>query len=117
MLDHPDAPGRERLFQHGQGDNNILFVGETSGVYEKNSSSSKLILIRQLLNMKMREADPTTSHINTFSRVLSELFSQEINFEEEVKALTLLSSLPASWDVFYTTFANIFPKLNLDELI
>ena len=65
-------------------------------VYEKQSSSSKLILIRKLFNMKMRETDPTNSHINTFSRVLSELSSQGINFEEEVKALALLSSLLVS---------------------
>ena len=63
-------------------------------VYEKQSSSSKLILIRKLFNMKMRETNPATSHINTFSWVLSQLSSQGINFEEEVKALTLLSSLP-----------------------
>ena len=37
--------------------------------------------------MKMREIDSTTSHINTFSRVLSKLSSQWINFEEKVKAL------------------------------
>ena len=49
-------------------------------VYEKQSSSSKLILIRKLFNMKMRETDLTTSHINTFSWVLSELSSQGINF-------------------------------------
>ena len=65
----------------------------------------------------MREPDSTTSHINTFSQVLSELSSQGINFAEEVKALALLSSLPASWKVFCTTFANSCPKLNLDETI
>ena len=86
-------------------------------VYEKNSFSSKLILIRQLFNMKMRESDPTTFRINTFSRVLSELSSQGINFEEEVKALTLLSSLRVSWEIFCTTFATSCSKLNLDELI
>ena len=86
-------------------------------VHEKKSSSSKLILIRQLFNMKLRELGPATSHINTFSQVLSELSSQGINFEEEVKALTLLSSLPASWEVFCTTFANSCPKLNLDKII
>ena len=52
-------------------------------VYEKKSSSSKLILIRQIFNMKVRETDSSTSHINTFSRVLSELSSQGTNFEEE----------------------------------
>ena len=60
---------------------------------------------------------PTTSHINTFNRVLAELSSQGLNFEEEVKALALLSSLLASWEVFCTTFANSCLKLNLDETI
>ena len=86
-------------------------------VYEKPSSSSKLILIRQLFNVKMNETTWLTSHINTFSRVLFELSSQRINFEEEVKTLVLLSSIPASWEVFCTTFVNNYPKLNLDETI
>ena len=61
--------------------------------------------------------DPATSHINTLSQVLSKLFSQGINFDKEVKALTLLSSLPVRQKVFCTTFANTCPKLNLDETI
>ena len=65
----------------------------------------------------MRESDPTTSHINTFNRVLFELSSQGIGFEEEVKARALLSTLPASWEVFCMTFANSIPRLNPDETI
>ena len=60
----------------------------------------------------MRESDIVTS-----SQVLSELSSQGINFEEEVKDLALLSSLPASWEVFYTSFVNNYPNLSLDETI
>ena len=60
---------------------------------------------------------PAQPPICAFSRVLSKLSSQGINFEEEVKALALLSSLPTSWEVFCTTFANSCPKLNLDEVI
>ena len=86
-------------------------------MYEKKLSSSKLILIRQLFNMNMMESKQATSHINTFSRVLSELSSQRINFKEEVKALALQQSLPASWEVFCTTFANSCRNLNLDETI
>ena len=67
--------------------------------------------------MKMKETDPTTSHIKTLSRVLSELSSQGINFEKEVKSLALPLSLPESWEVFCTTFGNNCPKLNLDETI
>ena len=75
-------------------------------IYEKKSSSSKIILIRQLFNMKMRETKPMTSHVNTFSRVLNKLSSQGVNSEEEVKALALRSSLPMSWEVFSTTITS-----------
>ena len=61
--------------------------------------------------------DSETSHINTFRQVLSKLSSQGINFEEEVKALAPLSSLPASWEVVYTTFTNDCLNLTLDETI
>ena len=104
-------------FSIGKKTTTFTLWGKLQAIYEKQSSSSKLRLIQQLFNITMREMDPTTTHINTFSRVLSELSSQGINFEEEMKALALLSSLPASWKVFCTTFANSCPKLNLDEAI
>ena len=65
-------------------------------IYEKKSSSSKLTLIGQLFKMKMKEFEQATSHINTFSRVLAEFSLQGLNFEEEIKALALLSSLSTS---------------------
>ena len=55
-------------------------------IYKKKSGSSKLILIRQLFNIKMRETEPTTSHINPFTWVLTGLSSQGLNFKEEIKA-------------------------------
>ena len=58
-----------------------------------------------------------TSHINTFSQVLDELSSQCLNFEEEIKALALLSSLLASWKVFYMKFTNSSEKQTMDETI
>ena len=63
------------------------------------------------------DQEGVNTHINTFSRVLAERSSQRVNFEEEIKALALLSSLSASWEVFYTTVTNSSPKLTLDETI
>ena len=70
-----------------------------------------------MFNMKMKESEPTTSHINTFNRVSAELSSQGLKFEEEIKALALLSRLLTSWEVFCTTFTNSSLKLTLDEAI
>ena len=50
-------------------------------IYMKKSSSSKLILIWQLYNMKMRELELETSHANR--SVANRAFSQSLNFEEK----------------------------------
>ena len=42
----------------------FLLWEKLQAMYKKKSSSSKLILIRQLFDIKMRELDPATSHIN-----------------------------------------------------
>ena len=65
----------------------------------------------------MKEFEPKTSHINTFSQQFAELSSEGLNFEEEIKALAVLLSLPASWEVFYAMFTNSSLKLSLDEAI
>ena len=61
--------------------------------------------------------EEVTTHVNTFNRVLTELGSQNLNFDEEVKALARLSSLPTSWDVFCTTVTNGLAKLTLDDTL
>ena len=61
------------------------------------------------------ETKLATIHVNMFNRILTELAPQNLNFEEEVKALALLSSLPTSWEVFCASVANNSPKVTLKE--
>ena len=49
--------------------------------------------------------------------MLAELYSQGLNFEEEIKALAFFSSLLTSWEVLYTTVTNSSTMLILDEAI
>ena len=67
-----------------------VYEKKLQAVYEKKSSSSRLILIRQLFNMRMKESQLKTSRINTFSRLLAKLSSQGLNFKDEIKVLALL---------------------------
>ena len=68
-----------------------------SNMYEKPSAANKVFLIRQLVNTKMKEGGSVTDHVNEFNSIISRLISVDIGFEDEVKALLLLSSLPDSW--------------------
>ena len=51
----------------------------------------------------MKEGTKITNHLNTFNTLLVELDSIEVKFDSEDKAVTLLCSLPESWDHFVTS--------------
>ena len=46
----------------------------------------------------MEDGDFVTKHINAFNTLVSQLISIDINMDEEDKCITLLCSLPNSWD-------------------
>ena len=67
-------------------------------MYEKSSAMNKVYLMRRLFNLQMFENGSVSDHINEFNMIESQLNSVDINFEDEIKALILMSSLPESWD-------------------
>ncbi|WCJ44212.1 Retrovirus-related Pol polyprotein from transposon TNT 1-94 [Euphorbia peplus] len=68
-----------------------------SSLYEKPSAANKVHLMRRLFNFQMTENSSVAVHLNEFNMTISQLSSVGIDFEDEVLALILLSSLPESW--------------------
>ena len=52
--------------------------------------------MKHLFNMKMAEGGSVTNHLNEFNTITSQLSSVGINFDEEIRALLILCSLPKS---------------------
>ena len=77
-----------------------------SDMYEKPSAANKVYLMRRLFNLKMGEGISVTDHINEFNTILAQLEFVQIKFEDEVKALILLSSLPDSWAATVTAVSS-----------
>jgi len=77
-----------------------------SAMYEKSSAANMVYLMCRLFNLKMGEGISVTNHINEFNTILAQLESVQIKFEDEVKALILLSSLPDSWAATVTTVSS-----------
>ena len=75
-------------------------------MYEKPSASNKVFLMHRLFNLKMREGVSVMDHINEFNLITSQLSSVDISFEDEVRALILLSSLPESWGATVTAVSS-----------
>ena len=68
-----------------------------SNMYEKPSASNKVYLMHHLFKLNMFESVPVADHINEFNLITSLLSSVNINFEDEIHTLILLSSLLESW--------------------
>ena len=63
-------------------------------LYEKPSASNKVFLMKRLFNMKMSKGGSVADHLNDFNTVTNQLSSVGVNFDDEVRALLFLSSLP-----------------------
>ncbi|KAL2254166.1 UNVERIFIED_CONTAM: Retrovirus-related Pol polyprotein from transposon TNT 1-94 [Sesamum indicum] len=72
-------------------------------MYEKPSAMNKVMLMKKLFRLQMEERKSVADHLNDFNQLTTQLASVDIVFDDEVKALILLSSLPDSWDVVVTS--------------
>ena len=76
----------------------IELVETLDRLYEKPSASNKVFLMKHLFDMKMGEGGSIANHLNEFNTVNNQLSSVQISFDEEVRALLILCSLPESWN-------------------
>ncbi|MCO5551730.1 hypothetical protein L7F22_005234 [Adiantum nelumboides] len=84
-----------------------------SNLYEKKSAASQVFWLKKLIDVCKKETTPMSTHLNEFKTILSRLQAQEVEFQDFVKAMFLLVTLPDSWDTFCTTINNSTPKNGL----
>ena len=79
---------------------------------------NKVYLMRRLFNLQMSENGSFSDHINEFNMIVSQLNSVDINFEDEIKALILMSSLPESRDIVVAAISRSrgSEKMKFDEI-
>ena len=66
--------------------------------YEKLLISNKIFLMKKLFNLKIADNESVTEYLNEFNTPMSQLESVRINFDEEIRALVLFSSLSETRD-------------------
>jgi hypothetical protein len=62
-----------------------------SDTYENKVAAPKIYLIRRLYNLRIKEFDSITAHLNDYEGVISELSAQGMTIDDELKALLLMS--------------------------
>ena len=67
-------------------------------LYEKPSASNNVFLMKHLFNMKMSEGGFVADHLNYFNTVTSQLSFVGVKFDDEVRALLFLCSVPEIWN-------------------
>src|SRR6202789_501894 len=67
-------------------------------LYQSKSLVNKLFLRNKLYHIRMEDGYFVTEHINAFNNLVSQLVFVNIMIVEEDTCITLLCSLPNSWD-------------------
>ena len=75
-------------------------------LYENPSASNKVFIMKRLFNMNMSEGGSIADHLNEFNTVTNQLSSIKVDFDDEVRALLILCSLPESWNDLVMAVSN-----------
>jgi hypothetical protein len=67
--------------------------------------------------MRMRDGDLVAENLNAFNTVLIQLVSIEIKISDEDKCMSLLCSLPDSWDSLVVAIGSNKTSLKFDEVV
>jgi len=65
----------------------------------------------------MKDGDSVTEHLNAFNTVVCQLLSVDTKILDEDKCISLLFSLPYSWDILVIAIGSNATALQFDEIV
>eukprot|EP00253_Pinus_taeda_P005436 PITA_05436 len=86
-------------------------------LYHSKSLVNKLFLRKKLHNLRMKDGDSVTEHLNEFNTVVSQLASVDIKISDEDKCISLLCCLPDLWDSLVIAIGSNAIAMQFDEIV
>jgi hypothetical protein len=98
---------------------NVSEEATTKYLWEKLGKlyQSKSLVSKLFLNLRMRDGDSVAEHLNAFNTVVSQLVSVDIKISDEDKCISLLCSLPDSWDSLVVAIGSNTTSLKFEEVV
>lgn len=63
-------------------------------LYDKNTTSNKVFLMKKLYNLKMKEGSSVVEHLNAFNIIINHPAYVKIILNDEIRAILLMCSMP-----------------------
>ena len=76
--------------------------------------------MKRLFNMNISKGGSVVDHLNEFNTLTSQLSFVKVNFDDEVRALLILFSLPESQNSLVMSVSNCVPSsktFNFDDVV
>src|SRR5277367_1719010 len=86
-------------------------------LYQSKSLVNNMFLRKKLYNLRMKDGDSATEHLNAFNIVVSQLASVDIKISDEDKCISLLCSLLDSLDSLVIAIGSNATALQFDEIV
>ena len=78
-------------------------------MYQAKTARNKALLIRRLVNLKLKSGTSVAEHTSEFQNLVNQLSTVALTLGDEEQALLLLSSLPDSWETLVVSLSNSAP--------
>ena len=62
--------------------------------------------MRRLVHLKLQKGTTVAEHTSEFQNLVNQLASVDLQFDDEMQALLLLSSLPENWETLVVSLSN-----------
>ncbi|GFY80937.1 pleiotropic drug resistance 4 [Actinidia rufa] len=79
-------------------------------MYQAKTTRNKALLMRRLGNLKLQRGTTVAEYTSEFQNLVNQLNNVDLQFDDEMQALLLLSSLSESWETLMVSLSNSVPN-------